>query len=181
MEILRFNCSLPWPPPYLTIRDTFLTSYGINLLRKVRDLLESLETKFIWSGRDGVILIRESENAKIELYQKKLVIRTLGLTDLEVAHTAENIKAEVIKLIPEYGLTTRASRMKQREMLKMKQMKSKKRAAHTPSVCNLKKHLVAKFPFMASLFGPESKLSWIRVVERCWSKSGYRTSFGASE
>lgn len=41
------------------------------------------------------------------LHQKKLVIRTLGLIDLEVAHTAENIKAEVIKLISEYGLSLR--------------------------------------------------------------------------
>lgn len=38
------------------------------------------------------------------LYQKKLVIRTLGLVELDAAHTAEYIKQEVLKLIAAYGL-----------------------------------------------------------------------------
>lgn len=36
---------------------------------------------------------------------KKIIVRTLGLIDLEVAHTAENIKNEVIHLIQVYGLS----------------------------------------------------------------------------
>lgn len=39
------------------------------------------------------------------IIRKKVVVRTLGLVDLEVAHTAENIKNEVLKLIEAYGLS----------------------------------------------------------------------------
>lgn len=61
----------------IVLRDE-LTPYGINLLREVRDLQESLEIKFVWPGRDGVILMRRTENSKIERVRDKNDIRKLN-------------------------------------------------------------------------------------------------------
>lgn len=61
----------------IVLRDE-LTTYGINLLREVRDLQEALGIKFVWPGRDGVILLRRTENAKIERVRDKNDIRKLN-------------------------------------------------------------------------------------------------------
>lgn len=60
----------------IVLRDE-LTTYGVNMLREVRELQESLDIKFVWPGRDGVILIRRTENAKIERVRDKNDIRKL--------------------------------------------------------------------------------------------------------
>lgn len=43
-----------------------LTPYGMRLLKKVREIQDLVELKFVWPGRNGVILTNKNENSKIE-------------------------------------------------------------------------------------------------------------------
>lgn len=49
----------------IIIRDE-LTSFGIKLLKQARVVQEVADLKFVWPGRDGVILARATDNSKVE-------------------------------------------------------------------------------------------------------------------
>lgn len=48
----------------IIIRDE-LTSFGLKLLNQVRTVQEEAELKFVWPGRDGVILAKATNDAKV--------------------------------------------------------------------------------------------------------------------
>lgn len=58
------------------IRDE-MTSHGLALLREVRDVQEELKLQFVWPGRDGVVLTRKCQGAKIQKVRKRSDIRNL--------------------------------------------------------------------------------------------------------
>lgn len=43
-----------------------LTRYGLKLLKKVRDIQHEAERKFVWPGRNGAVLAKETEDSKPE-------------------------------------------------------------------------------------------------------------------
>lgn len=59
------------------IRDE-MTSHGLALLRQVRDVQEELKLQFVWPGRDGVVLTRKCQGAKIQKVRKRSDIRNLA-------------------------------------------------------------------------------------------------------
>ncbi|XP_055614736.1 uncharacterized protein LOC129761058 [Uranotaenia lowii] len=50
----------------IILRDD-LTSYGINLLKTAREKQAEVDFKYIWPGRNGVILAKKSDGSKIEV------------------------------------------------------------------------------------------------------------------
>ncbi|XP_055591278.1 uncharacterized protein LOC129743318 [Uranotaenia lowii] len=50
----------------IILRDD-LTSYGINLLKTAREKQAEADFKYIWPGRNGVILAKKTDGAKIEV------------------------------------------------------------------------------------------------------------------
>ena len=58
------------------IRDE-MTPHGMALLRQVRDVQEELKLQFVWPGRDGVVLARKCQGAKIQKVRKRSDIRSL--------------------------------------------------------------------------------------------------------
>lgn len=48
----------------IIIRDE-LTSFGLKLLKHVRTVQEEADLKFVWPGRDGVILAKATDSAKV--------------------------------------------------------------------------------------------------------------------
>lgn len=63
----------------ITIRDE-LTNFGRELLREVKEMQEELNIKYVWPGRDGKILVRRYEGAKVEQIGSKQELRSLGKT-----------------------------------------------------------------------------------------------------
>ncbi|EDS39354.1 conserved hypothetical protein [Culex quinquefasciatus] len=49
----------------IILRDE-LTSFGMTLLKQARVVQEAADLKFVWPGRDGVILVRATDNSKVE-------------------------------------------------------------------------------------------------------------------
>lgn len=60
----------------IVLRDE-LTPRGMELYKQVRDLQDSLNFKFVWPGRNGVVLAKRNEHSKIELIRSQSDI--LGL------------------------------------------------------------------------------------------------------
>src|SRR5450759_3910511 len=49
----------------ITVRDE-ITSVGKDLLQKTKDIQNSLDIKYVWMGRDGKVLIKRHDGAKVE-------------------------------------------------------------------------------------------------------------------
>lgn len=49
----------------ITVRDE-ITSFGKDLLQKTKDVQDSLNIKYVWMGRDGKVLIKRHDGAKVE-------------------------------------------------------------------------------------------------------------------
>lgn len=64
--------SLLWngKPTYVAIRDE-LTPFSLELLQEVREWQKKLNLKYVWAGRDGVILIKRKEDSKPELIRNR--------------------------------------------------------------------------------------------------------------
>lgn len=54
----------------IILRDE-LTAYGLKLFKEVRDVQDHLDIKFVWPGRNGVILTRKEEGLKIEMVRSR--------------------------------------------------------------------------------------------------------------
>lgn len=63
----------------ITLRDE-MTSYGMEMLRNVRDMQGQLKAKFVWPGRNGVILVKRTETSKVEYIRNRQDIKNLGST-----------------------------------------------------------------------------------------------------
>lgn len=50
----------------VVLRDE-LTNYGVKLLKEARDIQVEAGFKFVWSGRNGAILMKKNESAKVEI------------------------------------------------------------------------------------------------------------------
>lgn len=50
----------------IILRDE-LTTFGMKLLKQARVVQETVDLKFVWPGRDGVILARATDNSKVEI------------------------------------------------------------------------------------------------------------------
>lgn len=59
----------------IVLRDE-LTSYGMNLLKEVREVQKQFDLKYVWPGRNGAVLVKKGDNSKID------VIRCLSDVDL---------------------------------------------------------------------------------------------------
>lgn len=60
----------------ITLRDE-MTSYGLAMLREVRAMQEQLKAKYVWPGRDGVILMKRTDTSKVEYIRNRMDIRAL--------------------------------------------------------------------------------------------------------
>lgn len=49
----------------IILRDE-MTAFGINLLKEVRSVQEKTDLKYVWAGRNGVVLAKRTEHSKIE-------------------------------------------------------------------------------------------------------------------
>lgn len=63
----------------ITIRDE-LTAFGRELLQEAKNLQSDLGIKYIWPGRNGSILLRRYDGAKVEIIRKKLELKGLSKT-----------------------------------------------------------------------------------------------------
>lgn len=61
----------------ITLRDE-MTSHGLAMLRDVRGMQERLKAKFLWPGRNGVILVKRTETAKLEYIRNRHDVNNLG-------------------------------------------------------------------------------------------------------
>lgn len=71
------------------IRDE-LTQHGLTLLRETRDVQEQLDLKYVWPGRDGVILVKKTQDSKIEKIRNRGDICKLGRTNKRNLNSSMN-------------------------------------------------------------------------------------------
>lgn len=64
-------------PGSVIVRDE-LSLLGLSMLREVRGMQDSLEIKYVWPGRGGVILVKRSDNAKVQTIRNRRDIERLG-------------------------------------------------------------------------------------------------------
>lgn len=55
----------------VVLRDE-LTSYGIKLLKNARDIQDMSGFKYVWPGRNGAILMKKNESAKVEVIRSDM-------------------------------------------------------------------------------------------------------------
>lgn len=60
----------------VTLRDE-LTQYGLRLLKKVRDIQQDADIKFVWPGRNGAVLAKQTENSKTEVIRNQKDVERL--------------------------------------------------------------------------------------------------------
>lgn len=75
------DATVETPPRVIVMRDE-LTTFGMKLFGEAREAQMQLGYKFVWPGRNGVILMKHSENSKIN------VIRSVG--DLKILKQSKN-------------------------------------------------------------------------------------------
>lgn len=63
----------------VTLRDE-LTQYGLRLLKKVRDIQHDADIKFVWPGRNGAVLAKQTENSKTEVIRNQKDVERLERT-----------------------------------------------------------------------------------------------------
>lgn len=63
----------------ITLRDE-MTPHGLELLRNVRELQDRLKAKFVWPGRNGVILVKRTETSKVEYVRNRHDVKKLEPT-----------------------------------------------------------------------------------------------------
>lgn len=61
----------------ITVRDE-ITSFGKDLLQKTKDLQNSLDLKYVWMGRDGKILVKRHDGAKVEKISSQKDLESLS-------------------------------------------------------------------------------------------------------
>lgn len=57
-------------PTNVAIRDE-LTPFSLELLQEMREVQKKLNLKFVWAGRDGVILVKKNEHSKPEIIRNR--------------------------------------------------------------------------------------------------------------
>lgn len=70
------NASLVGSMKRVTIRDE-LTSFGRELLREAKEVQELLDIKYIWPGRDGKVMLKRHDAAKVEFVCSKQQLHAL--------------------------------------------------------------------------------------------------------
>lgn len=60
----------------MIIRDE-LTPYGLQLLNETKDAQDQLGFKFVWPGRNGVVLVKHSESSTIKVIRSMKDLETL--------------------------------------------------------------------------------------------------------
>lgn len=60
----------------VVVRDE-LTPHGMKLLKRVREIQDELNLKFVWAGRNGAILAKTSENSKTEVIRSTIDVEAL--------------------------------------------------------------------------------------------------------
>lgn len=69
----------------ITIRDE-MTAFGRDLLQEAKKLQEPYDIKYVWLGRNGVVLLKRSEGAKIHHVESKLQLETVMKTIFKRSH-----------------------------------------------------------------------------------------------
>lgn len=54
-----------------------MTSYGLSMLREVRENQEQLHLQYVWAGRQGATLVKRQQNSKVEIIRTRDDIRKL--------------------------------------------------------------------------------------------------------
>lgn len=54
-----------------------MTSFGMDLYKQVREIQGHLNYKFVWPGRNGVVLAKKAENSKTEIIRSRTDIQGL--------------------------------------------------------------------------------------------------------
>lgn len=60
----------------IVLRDE-LTPYGMKLFKRVREIQDEINLKFVWTGRNGAILAKKSENSKTEVIRSDIDVDAL--------------------------------------------------------------------------------------------------------
>lgn len=86
-------------PGRITIRDE-MTPHGMAMLREVKDMQPQLDLKFVWPGRNGVILVKKAENSKLEYIRNRNDLQKLSklsskrALDMSIGNTSGIIEPE---------------------------------------------------------------------------------------
>lgn len=63
----------------IIVRDE-MTSFGMNLLKEARSVKDKVDLKHVWAGRNGVVLVKRTDNSKVEKIRNLLDIQELQRT-----------------------------------------------------------------------------------------------------
>lgn len=74
------------------IRDE-MTQHGLSLLRETKDVQESLDLQFVWPGRNGAILVKKSQNSKVEIIRSRKDIQDLCRNQKKRAHNSSGLNS----------------------------------------------------------------------------------------
>lgn len=66
----------------ILLRDE-LTPYGVNLLKEIRQVQELADLKYVWPGRNGAILVKKTENSRIEIIRRRSEVERLQRKNLK--------------------------------------------------------------------------------------------------
>lgn len=55
-----------------------MTPHGLALLREVKEVQEQLDLKYVWPGRNGVILVKKTDKSKVEYIQNRNDLQKLN-------------------------------------------------------------------------------------------------------
>ena len=61
----------------IMLRDE-MTPHGLALLREAKDVQEQLDLKYVWPGRNGVILVKKTAKSKVEYIQNRNDLKKLN-------------------------------------------------------------------------------------------------------
>lgn len=76
------DSSIPRPGKNIILRDE-LTAFGMKLLGEVKEAQPLLECKFIWPGRNGAILVKRTDNSRIEIIRSHKDLEKLEKSSLK--------------------------------------------------------------------------------------------------
>lgn len=76
LRLSDVNPSTAEPNRKVIIRDE-LTPYGLQLLNETKDAQDQLGFKFVWPGRNGVVLVKHSESSTVKVIRSMKDLETL--------------------------------------------------------------------------------------------------------
>lgn len=54
-----------------------LTPYGMRLFKRIREIKDEINLKFVWTGRNGAILAKKSESSRTEVIRSDIDVEAL--------------------------------------------------------------------------------------------------------